>query len=86
MSLPFHSVKAAFNALCQVAQARADELKKFEKQILVQSSDEENESINPLFQSFFESIEPTSVHKMTDFTPVEIDRLHNVLRPGTSTA
>lgn len=86
MPLPDHSVNAAFNALCQVAKVCAEELEKFEGRNIIRSSDEGREYSNPLFQSFLKSIESAGVHVVTMFSPGELKRLQNILKPVSSTA
>lgn len=63
IALVTDSVNAAFTALRQLAQQRAEELEIFEDRNLQDSSDDEKSIDNPLYESFLTSIGSNGIIK-----------------------
>lgn len=81
MSVLNNHASIAFHGLCQLADAHAQELEHYQVSDLADSSDDDNDSVNPEYTSFLNSIGPNGIHKMTSFTPNEISKLHDIFQP-----
>lgn len=69
---------SVFNALCQVAEKRADEIEQFGNAENKDSSDVDQDSQHPVHYQFCSSIGPEGIHKMTVFSPDEIWKIYDV--------
>lgn len=67
----------AFFALHETANERAKKLHHFESENLFSSSDEEQNSTPPIFDSFLDSFGAKSIHRMCTFTPNEVYSVHD---------
>lgn len=75
---------SAFTALCQVAEARTNELQKYNRASVLSDSDDERDSTHPIYDTFLQSIKPLGIQKMTNFSPAEIKVLYDYLNPIVS--
>lgn len=68
MSVPGHSAKATFNALCQVAQVCAEELQQLRNSEYVDSSENENFNQSAI-SCFLNFIGSTGIQKIMNSFP-----------------
>lgn len=71
----------AFNALFQVADDRANELERFGQTQVLDSSDDEIDSVRPIYDGFFSNVQTNGILKMTNSSPMELEKLHKRFEP-----
>lgn len=74
-------VNSVFAALFQVAENRSKKLQKYRDSRTTDESDDDCDSVHPVYDSYVLSVKPLDIHKMTNFNPAEIKLLFDYFQP-----